>query len=520
MSLRLPVDFLADAKPEAGERRFQELKHGELLLGKVARISPEGKAVITFPRFRVETRSSHHLAIDSRVFALAQRAKDEAVVSLLPNLEEGEILRGSTVKSDASQPLARFGALELQVRLPSLTDMVVPEGSPVRAQVQLWGETPVLRVIPDNALLESGRVVAARPNGTILVDVGRTLLIVQNPASLEVGDTVQVVNRQVNGKEWLVTTSSDVGKPAELPAVSAPPNSLSLEGLVERFLSGPLFRSMFEAIASGKMRIDDSLRELMPLLQQLAQFGESEKSAWAAVLAHVIENTLVSARGQESAAQIEQALRNSGIFLESRLLEAALSGERDSSISEDLKLALLRANQESSKSSESAPAKNPELLARLSEIALRTGRLLDTITAEQFLNLRLLNSEEIYFQLPLSPDSELDFLEIRISRQGKGKKQDIDPRNVQLTLAVTMSKLGRIKASLSIIDGQISCRFRTSSKKSAGIIADNVEMLRAGLEKLDYRVAYIECAVSDDRSEFCLAQDSPETFQKGFDIRV
>jgi hypothetical protein len=220
------------------------------------------------------------------------------------------------------------------------------------------------------------------------------------------------------------------------------------------------------------------------------------------------------------AEQLSNALENSGVFLESRLLQAALSGETDIEQISDLKLALLIANNKLSNLQQPARPGGEELSLFYNKISAKIAQFLDAITAEQFHNLRTVPSNEIYIQLPLAEASSLDHLEIRISHQGKRPTTKLDMKNVLLTMAVTTTNLGRIKAAVTINRGQVSCQFRTDRESVAKLIMNNADTLKQGLEKLDYRVAYIDCSLSNEKRDLTVIGDPSAVPRKGLDLRI
>ena len=154
------------------------------------------------------------------------------------------------------------------------------------------------------------------------------------------------------------------------------------------------------------------------------------------------------------------------------------------------------------------------------EIAGKVARLLDTITAEQLQNLRMIPSDDIYIQVPLESETGADNVEIHISSQGRKGSRKIDARNVLLTLAVSMSNLGRVKAALSIVDGSVSCRLKAERKQVVELLTANIDILKKGLEELDYQVANIECAMSRSDNELSIIGELSRASSRELDVRA
>ncbi len=516
MPVRFPGELPLEPMTDSTARGLSGLRHGELLTGKVTRVDADGRAAVRFADFEVQTRANSLLQAGTRVFAHVQKNRDETLLTLLPNTREGDILTGDLVSSRSSESLARFGESELRVRLPS-SEAALPEGASVRAQVQVSAGRPVLQALPGGAsqTVVSGTVVSVREDGSILLDVEGTALIANGAEGLKAGDSVQAAVREADGKLLLQVLPQTPSSEQAAPALGG-----EIGELLGKFLAMPQYARLLEAFLSGELKLDGAGRDLLLLLQQLAGGTEADRAEWASTLARTLETILLNPQGEGFTGQVGDAITNSGIFLESRLAQAALSQELDPAISGDLKLALLLADQKLSQMLQAAGAKGTELPPHLAEIAAKVGQLLDAVTAGQFLNVRMLPSQQIYIQLPFSGGAELDRVEIRISPREKGGSRKIDPRNVLLTLAVTTSKLGRIKAALSIIDGQISCQFKASRESVVELLTSNADALRSGLEKLHYRVAHIGCTMSGDERDLSLF-DEPAAFpQEGLDVRI
>jgi hypothetical protein len=491
-----------------------------LALGKVSSVSPDGVAVIRFPEFEAQTQTGSYLEPGKQVFATVQKNRDEALLNLLPNLEEGEILNG-TASTASRESLARFGERELRMRLPAGETAMPAAGTPIRAQLQVIAGKPYLQLLPNGVLgagdIVEGTIAAVRNDGSALLEVGGTPVLAKAAGILKAGEIVGGAVRQIGDKLILEI----------LPGFSAPSSADGTEAMADagrgdllaKLLAAPQYARLLQALISGEIRIDDSSRELALLLQQALNSFEIDKAGWLSTLARVLEVILLRPMQDGFIEQLSAALRDSGIFFESRMLQAATTQNVDPALSGDLKPALLLANQKLSEMLHTSPGGAAEPPPLLDEIAVRVGRLLDVVTAEQFQNARLSPTGQIYVQLPFAEGAELDRVEIRISPHGK-QKQKIDPKNVSITLVIATSRLGRIKASVSIVEGQVSCQFRASRKPVADLLETHADMLRRGLEKLDYRVAHIGCLISNNEKDFMVLDSSAMIPHGGLDVRI
>ena len=514
MSLRFPAELPARPSATTAPAGIARLEHGELLLGKVTRVSPDGMAAVRFAGIEARTRGGDLLKAGQYVLAHAQKTRGETTLSLLPNVRDGEILAGTATRPTASGVLARFGRFELNVRLPSSEAPAPAAGTQIRAQVQLLGGKPVMQMLPPGLSdsIFQGAVIAERNDGSVMVDIGGTSLIAASAGPVESGERIGAGLR-LSGDKWILQILLGDGSQADAESAG------KMGNLLARFLAEPQYARLFQAPPLGQLKLGALGRELLLLLQQLAQDGG--KAAWASGLAEALEMMLLNPQSGDMAQQLAEALENSGIFFESRLLRAALSGKPDAASAHgDLKLALLLASQKLAGTQHRggvAGGQQPQHLGRLAD---KVGLLLDAVTAEQLQNLRMLASNETYIQLPFTPGSGLESVEILISPGERHASRKIDAKNISLTLAVVTSNLGRVKAAISITGGQLSCRLVAERESVAQLLTSSADILKQGFEKLDYRVAYIDCSVSGKERDLSVFDDASVVPRKGLDVRA
>jgi hypothetical protein len=506
-SITIPVQTTANFR-QGGPVKVD---HGELLLGKVRQVDPDGAARINFTGFEVSVGGSKLFQAGQRIFAHAQKTQDETMLSLLPNAAEGEVLTGSTVRRAGANLLTRFGDSEMVVRAAPGSPVPAP-GEQVRAQIQIRAGKPVLQMLPPNA--EGGEigatVTAVRSDGSLILDAEGTPMIAESAVSHETGEQVRARLLFIRDKLILQI----------LPKAPAPEavSSERVGGVAAGFINNARVMELLDALASGELKIGNS-QQLLALVLPLASEG-TEQHTWLSGLLQALDAIMLSPQRAELAQQLATAMENSGLFLESRLLQAAISGTIDPEISGDLKLALLLAEQRLSGGPEQSAAARANLPANLAEVAGKAGQVLDTITAEQFQNVRMGTTNEIYVQLPFASDSGLESVEIHISPQGKKNAKKIDAANVLLTLAVTTSNLGRIKAALSIVEKKVSCRLKAERKSVVEFLNSNVGILKDGLEKLDYAVAYIDCSLGKSEGDLTIIRELSASRSEGLDVRA
>jgi hypothetical protein len=506
MSIRLPAD-VPTQPTTTGTDHGARFAHGDLLAGKVTRVDPDGSIQIRIADIDVRTQGDALFQAGRRVFAHVQKLEDDTLLSLLPRLEEGDILSGTVSRQTASGTLARFGDAEIGVRFPSTQSAPPTDGTPIRAQVQLIGGKPVLQAIPSDGSgpILSGIVTADRGDGAISVDINGTTFIATTSNPVELGERVYLQMLQEGDRLiLLVVPDASAGTPATDPLAQLP--------------AEPQYARLLDALVAGNFRMNELGSDLLSLLQNFTD--SAGQPAWAAALARALGTMFLDPHGEALAGQLADAFMNSGVFLEARLLQAALSGEAGELPAGDLKLALLLANGKLSEMAQSAPPAGGQSAPYLDQLATQVGRLLDAVTAQQMQNVRAPGSNEFYVQLPFAEQSGLKNVDIRISPYGKRAGRKIDPKNVLLTLAVATSNLGRVRAALAIDNGRVRCQFRVENEAVARLLTDNADSLRQGLEKLNYRVAYIDCMLSKSPDDLSVFDTPPTASQKGFDVRA
>jgi hypothetical protein len=511
----MPIHFsiALPAQPTANFQKGGPLKanHGELLLGKIRQVDPDGTARINFTGLEARAGGGKLFRAGQRILAHVQKTQDETMLSLLPNATEGEVLNGSAVRRAGANFLARFGESEMIVR-GAAKAQAPSSGEQVRAQIQIQAGKPILQMLPANAEIgEIGATVTAvRPDGSVVLEVEGTTLIAESTVPHKIGEQVQA-RLLLIGEKWILQILPE-GSASEIGSYER------IDATVAGLFSNSRVVELMDALASGDLKINSS-QELLALLLPLAS-GGSEQQTWLSGLMRALDAIMLSPQRAELAQQLATAMENSGLFLESRLLQAAISGTIDPEISSDLKLALLLVEQRLAAGPQQSAAESANLPANLAEVAGKSGQLLDTITAEQFQNVRMGSTNEIYVQLPFASDSGLESVEIHISPQGKKNAKRIDAANVLLTLAVSTSNLGRVKAALSIVEKNVSCRLKADRKSVVEFLNSNAGILKDGLEKLDYKVAYIDCSLGKSESDLTIIKELSTASSEGLDVHA
>ncbi|RJP22009.1 MAG: flagellar hook-length control protein FliK [Candidatus Abyssobacteria bacterium SURF_5] len=405
---------------------LENLRHGDLLAGKVVRIEPDGSRLISFSGLTAIARAADLLSPGRQVFACVQKNLSQINIVLLPALKPNEMVTGKVLSSDSAGLLIALDGIELHAQ--SRPQLLSPEpGTLVQGQVHMHGGKPV----------------------------------------------------------FFVSTEQSGAQPSAAEKLEKP---------------APAFAEI-SRLYSEAMIVQKDVSALMSMLQNLHNVIPAELP-WLDSLLKILSNMLLKPEEKAFAEKLAFAAENSGLSLEARLLRESGGHQDEQPVRNDLKLALLQALQELSRIRADGSRQNnfqPQLIENLT-------RLFETVRAQQLLNIHLFPSGQFYIQLPMSESSGLQQVQILITQQQK-KNTKIDARNITVTIAVSASSLGNIKASISIFDGQMTCQFKTSHEWVGRLIEENVESLRQALKNVDCHVAHIGVLVTADQQSLSLVDD-------------
>ncbi len=434
------------------------LRNGDLLAAKVSRIETDGALSLQFGGWRALSQPVPGLRLGDFVFAVVQKKPDAAArIAVLAGLKTGGTVTGKVMSSHGLEVLLQVDDVQLRARLQNGRTQPEP-GSLVQGRLWMHSGRPVIEIASSNAPDASAALLDA-------------------PLATSVGDNLS----------------------------SQDPAAVSLRGLTD---SADTLKALGQYPSLQKL-----LESVLALLQGLSKNSLSQFPSldW---LSKILAGGKLNPAADDLAAQLASAVRESGIFLESRLLHS--TNQDGPSINNDLKCALLQSVQELTSAVESGSK-----LPFLQEATEKILQLLHMVRSEQLFNASLASSGRLYLQLPLGATSGLYGFEMLISPQKEQRnKTVIDFKNVILTIAVSTSRLGRIRAGIFIMRGRMTCQFKASRRWVADLIEKNADVLRQSLERLDIPVMHIGCTtISEERDLSILAEFQPQS-QKGFDARV
>jgi len=130
-------------------------------------------------------------------------------------------------------------------------------------------------------------------------------------------------------------------------------------------------------------------------------------------------------------------------------------------------------------------------------------KLVTTISNIQLLNKDgIENERKIFLPIPIQlPDKVFTLGQLLIYMPKRGKERNARQESHEdlftITFLLNMSKLGPLRAELSVKKNEISGNFTVTSKESKQIIDDNLPIFLTSLEKKGFTVSLMECRLSD-----------------------
>lgn len=277
--------------------------------------------------------------------------------------------------------------------------------------------------------------------------------------------------------------------PASVPQMTAQSSSEIL--LLQVIKSGktPVFALSFPPTDnSGK--IADALKQLLPiqdsplpllnqLVQSLPQLGRDASVAETLrQLAQEILRNLPQQSQLSDPLRLKQAVQDSGLFLERKLLEL-LTGQTEIDLKSDFKLKLLQLVQLLGQEPAAAPA-DAKLLA---EILQKTQGALAKLTLDQ---LNALPKEDLPKQgwaveLPFFHNGKADKVHIEIERDRSGSPEQ-QQKNWAVSIVITPPNLGTIRCKISCYDGSVNTRFTSDAAVTVELINTHLDYLKRQFE--------------------------------------
>ncbi len=258
-----------------------------------------------------------------------------------------------------------------------------------------------------------------------------------------------------------------------------PPNFPSSEAAVRNLLS------MF--LADGQTSQD------LQLLQSLVSEGAASGGIPQAVadeFTALVTQFMVAEDG-DIAEVLQQWGRSSGRSLEARLAQALATGDLNEFLDQaegDLRSSLSRFRQEG------------DIVRYLQgKNQLRTfqgavDRVLNRLTGAQLQNMRGVDLPYAFLELPAMDGTGLQRAQIHVFGEGRGERR-FDPRNATVAMDLSLTRLGDIWVSLTVVRGHCACRFRATRPEVVEAIEAEADALRGALTEAGYAGVQVQAGL-------------------------
>jgi len=358
-------------------------------------------------------------------------------------IREGQVYTGRVVQTGGGRALLRFGAQQFEV--------------PVREPLQT-GDSVTAR-----AVTVDGRVV------------------------LHIRPRQQQTTAQSEGRETVAAQLRSLG--------IQPTDAAMLAARTMRTLGLGLRPQLLETLARLLTQNGAMTGELAALAQSLDRYAArpdaSERDALLDLIGR-LEKMLLAADDPELAEKIGRFVRQSGVFAEARLRQAAEQGKPpDDLLADDLKWALLKLRTRLMASLSQTDETGRAALAQIE-------RTLAMIEAHQIEDVYGQRAGYFVVELPFREGTGFEGARVRFFyRRGRAGEPPVDANNCTAFIEVTMSRLGSIRALVTVVRGTLSCQIMSARPEVVQLLDTEVQSLHTALESLPFHIAEVACIVMD-----------------------
>lgn len=241
-------------------------------------------------------------------------------------------------------------------------------------------------------------------------------------------------------------------------------------------------------IQSSPAPLLNQLQQVMPQLQADASIAETLKQLAREILLNIPNKTQLNDPGE-----LKQAVNQSGLFLEAKLLEL-LSGKSDLSLQDDFKLKLNKLIQQLNQELTSqAHDKTKDNLEVLKDSLQKAQGALAKLTLDQLNSLPKEESPKQAWslELPFFHDQSADSVRIEIDQDkaGGGENQQ---QNWAVSITITPHGLATIHCKVSCYDGSVNTRFWSEAADTVHKINDHLDYLKQQFEKNGLTAGFME----------------------------
>ncbi|MGR8932490.1 MAG: flagellar hook-length control protein FliK [Gammaproteobacteria bacterium] len=341
----------------------------------------------------------------------------------------------------------------------------------------------------------------------------RVVEIVQNKVKLELISTIGNANKNpsatVAAKAVLTLNLEQLNLPATSARDSQAQRPLieigqMLQLQVVKTGSTPTFAVTF-APADDATTIAQAFKQLLPvqdspvpLLNQLTHTlsklgADTSVSEALQQIAREILQNLPQHSQLSDPSRLKQAFQDSGLFLESKLLDL-LSGKLSPDLASDFKAKLYKLAQQLSlelaASTEHTQKSNASFLEELMQ---KTRNALAKLTLDQMNALPKDESPKQTWalEIPYYNDDKPDSVYIEIERD-QSRNGERSEKNWAVNITITPPNLGTIRCTISCYDGSVNTRFQSEAASTVELINAHLDCLKKQLENKGLSVGFMD----------------------------
>jgi hypothetical protein len=210
---------------------------------------------------------------------------------------------------------------------------------------------------------------------------------------------------------------------------------------------------------------------------------------------------------------LKDFITNTGLLLEnklSKLIGEGTKGANSKLFDDNIKTLLLKLSAGIHELLRDSTKLDPQIKAKLMNMAGFTAEAIKTIEARQALNIVFQESDNgLILQIPLSLTDGLRQADIFIKPEDKNNQGGKNFSSCSIMIFLDLDILGKISVNASVREGSFRSLIKCEREEVKDIIASELGKLESVLSGIGYRVDYIECLQEEG-----LAQERKEYFEE------
>ncbi|MCW8826132.1 MAG: flagellar hook-length control protein FliK [Gammaproteobacteria bacterium] len=371
-------------------------------------------------------------------------------------------------------PTKQYVRADVTATLPSASASISDRVTVAQIRIP---EGAIIKELKEGGLLIA-KVISSNAKSELMLQIGREIVKANTEIKLPKGE--QIYLRVVN-IETAILEQIDVKQYRQL---------LKLEA--------------YRSILPRQQNLADSLQKIVSVDTNRGQLPESIQSSVDKLI-----KQLPIADKMNNAPLLRQALANSGLFTESKLLAGLFQGA-DLKVSLNQIISLIRpllidksgpkGKQERGEQSVNLPSKrvaSSAQIALLGDLLRSSDSAVARIQTQQLASLSQddLSQQVWQFELPLLNNNQINLFTLQIEREALAEERQKESSPWSITLQMNLSPLGPMRAKLKLLDRSISTTIWAEERETLALVNRNLQTLqsafeRAGLEVADLRVLH------------------------------